>query len=236
MSTNSPIRVVLADDHELIRDGIKSLLEDINGIEVVGEASDGVEALEVVAKEHPDLLIVDIRMPNKNGIDTVRDLSARGDNTRALVLSMHDSEDYVLQSIEAGAYGYILKGAAKDEFLKAIRSIHQGEKYFSGDISQIIVNKYLEKLQGNSIPKATPSVPSTHSDESAENGNTPIFLTKRETQILKLVVSGLSNNEIAEQLDKSVRTIEVHRHNLMKKLKVRNLMELSSKARELRLL
>lgn len=236
MSNNSPIRVVLADDHELIRDGIKSLLEDINGIEVVGEASDGVEALEVVAKEHPDLLIVDIRMPNKNGIDTVRDLSARGDHTRALVLSMHDSEDYVLQSVEAGAYGYILKGAAKDEFLKAIRSIHQGEKYFSGDISQIIVNKYLEKLQGNSIPKATPSVPSTHSDESTENGNSPIFLTKRETQILKLAISGLSNNEIAEQLDKSVRTVEVHRYNLMKKLKARNLMELSIKARELRLL
>lgn len=236
MSNNSPIRVVLADDHELIRDGIKSLLEDINGIEVVGEASDGVEALDVVAKEHPDLLIVDIRMPNKNGIDTVRDLTARGDSTRALVLSMHDSEDYVLQSVEAGAYGYILKGAAKDEFLKAIRSIHQGEKYYSGDISQIIVNKYLEKLQGNSIPKATPSVPNIPGNESTENGNSPIFLTKREIQILKLAISGLSNNEIAEQLDKSVRTIEAHRYNLMKKLKARNLMELSIKARELRLL
>lgn len=235
MSNNASIRVVLADDHELIRDGIKSLLEDINGIEVVGEASDGDEAIAEVALKRPDLLIIDIRMPNKNGIEAVRELTARGDATRALILSMHDSEDYVLQSVEAGAYGYILKGAVKEEFLKAIRTIHQGEKYFSGDISQIIVNKYLEKLKlsstsSSSISNAgtSASTPNTHSASSLS-----ISLTKREIQIVKLAVSGLSNNEIAEQLDKSVRTIEAHRYNLMKKLKAKNLMELSVKAREL---
>lgn len=235
MSTTTSIRIVLADDHELIRDGIKSLLEDIEGIEVVGEAADGVEALAEVAKHQPDLLIVDIRMPNKNGIDTVRELNANGHvHTRALVLSMHDSEDYVLQSIEAGAYGYILKGAAKDEFLKAIRSIYQGEKYFSGDISQIIVNKYLEKLQ---LPNTVPSTPpSIHvEDASSDASFQPLFLTKREIQILKLAISGHSNKEIAEQLDKSVRTVEAHRFNLMKKLKAKNLMELSVKAHELKL-
>ncbi|WP_421794449.1 response regulator [Haliscomenobacter sp.] len=236
MSTSASIRVVLADDHELIRDGIKSLLEDIKGIEVVGEAADGAEALDVVAEQKPDLLIVDIRMPNKNGIEAVRELTARGDKTRALVLSMHDSEDYVLQSVEAGAYGYILKGAAKDEFLKAIRSIYQGEKYFSGDISQILVNKYLEKLHNrpSNPPIITPSIPA-ESESTESNGNQPIFLTKREIQILKLAISGLSNNEIADQLDKSVRTVEAHRYNLMKKLKAKNLMELSLKARELKL-
>ena len=235
MSNNASIRVVLADDHELIRDGIKSLLEDINGIEVVGEASDGDEAIAEVELKRPDLLIIDIRMPNKNGIEAVRELTARGDATRALILSMHDSEDYVLQSVEAGAYGYILKGAAKEEFLKAIRTIHQGEKYFSGDISQIIVNKYLEKIN-LSIPSSS-SGTSTDSISIAPlapaSNVPPVLLTKREIQIVKLAVSGLSNNEIAEQLDKSVRTIEAHRYNLMKKLKAKNLMELSIKAREL---
>lgn len=235
MSTPTSIRVVLADDHELIRDGIKSLLEDINGIEVVGEAADGVEALNAVAEQHPDLLIVDIRMPNKNGIDTVRELTALGSTTRSLVLSMHDSEDYVLQSIEAGAFGYILKGAAKEEFLKAIRTIHQGEKYFSGDISQIIVNKYLEKLQ---LPTSKEALlpPFAIEEAKSESVFQPLFLTKREIQILKLAISGLSNKEIAEQLDKSVRTVEAHRFNLMKKLKAKNLMELSVKAKELKIL
>ncbi len=229
---NPHINIVLADDHQLIRDGIRSLLEDVEGLEVVGEAADGVEALERVRVSQPDLLIVDIRMPRKTGIETVRELEQVAPNTRALVLSMHDSEDYVLESVEAGAYGYILKGAGKDEFLKAIRQIHQGEKYFSADISKIIVNKYLEKVQQTGT---TPPV-QPHNPGSLEANPEPLYLTKRELQILKLVINGLSNKEIADQLDKKVRTVEAHRHNFMKKLGAKNLMELSQKARELKLI
>jgi DNA-binding NarL/FixJ family response regulator len=229
---NPPISIVLADDHELIRDGIRSLLEDVEGLEVVGEAADGVEALERVQACQPNLLIVDIRMPRKTGIETVRELDKVAPNTRALVLSMHDSEDYVLESVEAGAYGYILKGAGKDEFLKAIRQIHQGEKYFSADISKIIVNKYLEKVQQ---PLSNRSA-NTEVAENTAGDKGSLYLTKRELQILQLVISGLSNKEISDQLAKSVRTIEAHRFNLMRKLGAKNLMELSQKARELSLI
>jgi DNA-binding NarL/FixJ family response regulator len=228
---NPPISIVLADDHELIRDGLRSLLDDIEGLEVVGEAADGVEALEQVRISQPNLLIVDIRMPRKTGIETVRGLHSVAPNTRALVLSMHDSEDYVLESVEAGAFGYILKGAGKEEFLKAIRQIHHGEKYFSADISKIIVNKYLETVQQPIINKpATPELVENQEEEQ------DLYLTKRELQILKLVISGLSNKEISDQLAKSVRTIEAHRFNLMKKLGAKNHMELSQKAREIRLI
>src|SRR5690606_33161783 len=117
------INVVLADDHVLVRDGIKALLEDQKGIKVVDEASNGREALEVVAATKPHLLIVDIRMPEMNGIEVVRAINNKYKDVRTLVLSMHDSEEYVIQAIQAGADGYLLKGASKDEFLKALHTI-----------------------------------------------------------------------------------------------------------------
>ncbi|PCH69646.1 MAG: DNA-binding response regulator [Bacteroidales bacterium] len=210
------INVVLADDHVLVRDGIKSLLEEEQDITVVDEASDGREALIVVEKSRPDLLIVDIRMPELNGIEVVREIKNKGLNVKTLVLSMHDSEEYVLKSIEAGADGYLLKGASKEEFLKALHSVAAGGKYFSGDISSIIVNNLVSK---NAV---TPP-----KEEVKPN----IFkLTKREKQILVLVLQGKSNKEVAEELGVSKRTAEVHRFNLMKKMEVKNLIELSKKA------
>ncbi|MBL4560261.1 MAG: response regulator transcription factor [Labilibaculum sp.] len=210
------INVVLADDHVLVRDGIKSLLEEEQDITVVDEASDGREALIVVEKSTPDLLIVDIRMPELNGIEVVREIKNKGLNVKTLVLSMHDSEEYVLKSIEAGADGYLLKGASKEEFLKALHSVAAGGKYFSGDISSIIVNNLVSK---NAV---TPP-----KEEVKPN----IFkLTKREKQILVLVLQGKSNKEVAEELGVSKRTAEVHRFNLMKKMEVKNLIELSKKA------
>lgn len=208
------INVVLADDHVLVRDGIKSLLEDQEGIHVISEASNGVEALEMIKSCVADVLIVDIRMPEMNGIEVVRALKKQNNSIKTLVLSMHDSEEYVLNAISAGADGYLLKGSSKEEFLKALQMIHSGGKYFSGDVSSIIVNNL----------KHNPVVETNEEQEKLED---KFKLTKREKQILALVLEGKSNKEIAEDLEVSKRTAEVHRFNLMKKLDVKNLIELT---------
>ena len=215
------IRVVLADDHVFVRDGIKSLLENEANIEVVGEAVDGADALEVVATSKPDLLIVDIRMPNLTGIEVVEKLRSDHNNVKIIMLSMHESEEYVLKSIKAGADGYLLKGSSKEEFLKALHTVAAGGKYFSGDISSILISQ-LTNTSGSLEPK--------------QNLGEEMMITKREKEILTLLLSGKGNKEIAEALDISKRTAEVHRFNLMKKLKVKNLMELSNKATEYSLL
>jgi DNA-binding NarL/FixJ family response regulator len=214
---SNSIRVVLADDHVFVRDGIKSLLENEANIEVVGEATDGLEALKIVESCKPDLLILDIRMPNMTGIEVVEKLRSQNNLVKIVMLSMHESEEYVLKSIKAGADGYLLKGSSKEEFLKAVQTIANGGKYFSGDISSILIGQ-LTNSTSVQEPKLMP-------DEEQ-------LITKREREILKLLLSGKGNKEIAEALDISKRTAEVHRFNLMKKLKVKNLMELSNKANE----
>lgn len=218
---SATIRVVLADDHVFVRDGIKSLLENEANIEVVGEAIDGADALEVVADSKPDLLIVDIRMPNLTGIEVVEKLRSDNNDIKIIMLSMHESEEYVLKSIKAGADGYLLKGSSKEEFLKALHTVAAGGKYFSGDISSILIGQ-LTNTSTSSEPK--------------QNLGEEMMITKREKEILTLLLSGKGNKEIAEALDISKRTAEVHRFNLMKKLKVKNLMELSNKATEYSLL
>lgn len=214
---SNTIRVVLADDHVFVRDGIKSLLENEANIEVVGEATDGLEALKIVESCKPDLLILDIRMPNMTGIEVVEKLRSQNNLVKIVMLSMHESEEYVLKSIKAGADGYLLKGSSKEEFLKALQTIANGGKYFSGDISSILIGQL---THSNSVQE-----PKQMLDEEQ-------LITKREREILKLLLSGKGNKEIAEALDISKRTAEVHRFNLMKKLKVKNLMELSNKANE----
>ncbi len=215
------INVILADDHSLVRDGIKALLEESEHISVIAEASDGTEALELAANLQPDILIVDIRMPGLNGIQTVARLSKESPDVKALVLSMHDSEEYVLQSVESGAHGYLLKDTTREEFVKAIHTIDGGEKYFSADISTIIVQKYLENVTGTAPVKEAP-----------KPENPRIKLSKRQTQILALVLDGMTNKEIAEHIEVSIRTVEAHRFSLMKKLEVKNLAELTKKAKE----
>ncbi|MEM9984196.1 MAG: response regulator transcription factor [Bacteroidota bacterium] len=215
------INVILADDHSLVRDGIKALLEESENISVIAEASDGTEALALAADLQPDILIVDIRMPGLNGIQTVARLSKESPEVKALVLSMHDSEEYVLQSVESGAHGYLLKDTTREEFVKAIHTIDGGEKYFSADISTIIVQKYLENVTG------APPVKEVSPPETPR-----IKLSKRQTQILTLVLDGMTNKEIAEHIAVSIRTVEAHRFSLMKKLEVKNLAELTKKAKE----
>lgn len=214
---SNPIRVVLADDHVFVRDGIKSLLENEANIEVVGEATDGLEALKSVETNQPDLLILDIRMPNLTGIEVVEKLRSQNNLVKIVMLSMHESEEYVLKSIKAGADGYLLKGSSKEEFLKALYTVSEGGKYFSGDISSILIGQLTHPTTFSEMKKVV-------SDE--------MMITKREKEILTLLLSGKGNKEIAEALDISKRTAEVHRFNLMKKMKVKNLIELSNKATE----
>ncbi|PKB15315.1 response regulator transcription factor [Flavobacterium sp. 5] len=215
------IQVVLADDHVFVRDGIKSLLENEANITVIGEATDGLEALTAIDELKPDLLILDIRMPNLTGIEVVEQLRAKNNFVKIIMLSMHESEEYVLKSIQAGADGYLLKGSSKEEFLKAVHTVSNGGKYFSGDISSILIGQLTN--------------PSLITEPKQSLGEEQV-ITKREKEILKLLLSGKGNKEIAEALDISKRTAEVHRFNLMKKLKVKNLMELSNKATEYALL
>ncbi len=217
-------RIILADDHSLVRDGIRALLEEEEDLVVVAEVSNGKEAIEMVNEKKPDLLIIDIRMPEMNGIDAVAALNKQGASVKAIILSMHDSEEYILKSVSAGASGYLLKDTGKTEFIKAIRTVQQGGKYFSGDISNVLVNNL---LNGG---KTTVEKP-----KSTKANDNPFDLTSKELQILELILSGLTNKQISEKLENSKRTVETHRFNLMRKMDVKNLIDLSKKAQEFNL-
>ena len=210
------IKILLVDDHIIVRNGIKSLLESEEGIQVVGEASNGAEAVSEFERLSPDLVIMDIRMPKMNGIEATRAIKQNYHNSKIIILSMHDIEDYVLQAVESGADGYLLKDTGKESFIKALQKVHEGEKYFSSDISYIIVNQYLNKVDTQGTDDKT----------GAQPAEDKFNLTRREKQVLKLVIDGLTNKEIAEQLGKSVRTIETHRFKIMKKLNVHNAIEM----------
>jgi len=208
------INIVLADDHILVRKGIKAMLESEADLNVIGEAGNGREALEVAKALHPDILVLDIRMPEMTGIEAASQLSQVSPATKALILSMHDSEEYVLQSLDAGAYGYLLKDTDKTEFVKALKQIHAGNKYFSGAVSNVLANRLL-----NAKPYVkNPSIEDQY------------HLTKREREILRMIINGTPNKEIADSLGKSVRTVETHRFNIMKKLGVNNAIDMVNKA------
>ena len=209
------INIVLADDHVLVRKGIKAMLESDTEIKVIGEASNGLEALESAKALKPDILVLDIRMPEMTGLEAADKLGNYAPNTKAVILSMHDSEEYVLQALDAGAYGYLLKDTDKDEFVKALKQIYGGNKYFSGAVSNVLANRLL-----SSKPYARTTAPA----------DDPYHLTKREKEILRLVTAGKHNKEIADSINKSVRTIETHRFNIMKKLGVNNAIDMVNKA------
>lgn len=208
------INIVLADDHVLVRNGIKSMLESDPDIYVVGEAGNGREALEVAKNLHPDILVLDIRMPEMTGLEAVAQLEDYAPHTKAVILSMHDSEEYVLQALDAGAYGYLLKDTDKTEFVKALKQIHAGNKYFSGAVSNALANRLLNAKPFSSKPVMEDQY----------------HLTRREREILRMVIEGKQNKQIAESLGKSVRTIETHRFNIMKKLGVNNAIDMVNKS------
>jgi two-component system response regulator DegU len=208
------INIVLADDHVLVRKGIMAMLESDKEIDVVGEAGDGVEALASAKALHPHILLLDIRMPRMTGLEAAAKLKSYSPQTKAVILSMHDSEEYVLEALEAGAYGYLLKDADKTEFIKALKQIHGGTKYYSGSVSNVLANRL---LKGKSLSAA----PQVKDD--------PYHLTRKEKELLRMIVEGKHNKDIAEVIGISIRTIETHRFNIMKKLGVNNAVDLVNK-------
>jgi two-component system, NarL family, response regulator DegU len=211
----SKINIVLADDHVLVRNGIKAMLESDQEIQVIGEAGNGAEALAVSQKLQPDILVLDIRMPEMNGLEAAAKLEDYSPDTKAVILSMHDSEEYVLQALDAGAYGYLLKDTDKVEFIKALKQVHGGSKYFSGAVSNVLANHV---LNSKPLPGRRAEVEDSY------------HLTRREKEILRMVIEGKQNKQIAEALDKSVRTVETHRFNIMKKMSVNNAIDMINKA------
>lgn len=196
-----PIRVLLADDHTLVRAGIRSLLEAVPGVEVVAESGDGREALELIAKHEPDVALLDIGMPGLNGLEVARRVAKECPRTRVIVLSMYADRIYVRKALGAGVAGYLLKGAAVAELPLALQSVMRGETYLTPRISREVVQGF---LQGSESEAPDPLE----------------GLTKRQREILQLVAEGRSTKEIAKALDVSVKTVETHRMRLMDRLNI----------------
>ncbi|HSY61243.1 MAG TPA: response regulator transcription factor [Cytophaga sp.] len=211
------INIVIADDHVLIRDGIKALLQSIDEFEVIGEAADGEELIHLIDSLNPEIVLLDITMPKKTGIEVILEVKQYNHSVKFIMLSMHDNPEYVLKSVQAGALSYLLKNTDHEEIIKAVKAVSSGQKYFSPDIYSIILNGLAnpDLIKGNQLGEV---------------------LTKREKEILKEVSMGLSTKLIADKLCISVRTVETHRINLMKKMEVHNSAELIKKAMELNLI
>lgn len=201
------IKLLIVDDHQVVRKGIVTLLEDEDDIDIVGEASNGLEALEKIKLYHPNVVLLDISMPKMTGLETA-EISNNHKNVRSIMFSMHNNEDYIVKSVEAGAHGYVLKDTTKDELLEAIRTVFNGEKYFNSHISSIIVNGLANRSKKSAIKKYD------------------IKITKSEKVILQHIVNGLNSREIAEKMSLSIRTVDNHRAHIMKKTNVKNAVEL----------
>lgn len=204
------IRVLLADDHTLIRSGIATLLQSSKDILIVGEAADGEEAVRQTGELRPDVVVIDLSMPKLSGIEATKILKRKYPEANVLVLTMHENEEYVFQILKSGASGYVLKSAGKDELTSAIRAAARGEKYFSPRISQLMAEGYLKRVDR----------------KSPEAESTEVPLTRREREILALVVKGRTNQQIADQLFISPRTVDTHRTNIMQKLDIHDLANL----------
>ena len=211
--SEAPIRVLVADDHAIVRTGIRHVLESEPGFAVVGEAATGAEALELAASLRPDVAVLDISMPGESGLRVAEELRRRVPETHVLILSMHDNTEYVLESLRAGVHGYLLKDTAATELRGAIRAVRRGESFFS----PAIAGKLTAVFRG----------------EPAESASRALAqLTGRERQVLVGVARGHTNREIAAQLGISHRTVESHRESLMKKLGVRTVAGLTRLALE----
>ena len=196
----NPTRLLVADDHALVRAGIRAFLERIPNIEVVAEASDGREVVELVAKQQPDIVLMDIAMPGLNGLEATRQIVETWPQARVIILSMHASEEYVWQALRAGARGYLLKGASLAELELALSSVVRGEIYLSPPLSQPAITEYVQR---------------TGKDRAREEK-----LTARQREILSLIAEGKSTKQVALQLNISVKTVESHRTQIMERLNI----------------
>jgi DNA-binding NarL/FixJ family response regulator len=210
----SPIKVLLAEDHTIVRKGIRSLLDGVTDIEVVGEAEDGREAVEKVGQLLPDVVLMDNTMPILNGLEATRQIKKQFPQIVVLILTMHTDEEYIFQFLQAGASGYLVKKTAPKELVSAIKAVYRGDSFLSPSISKKVVEEYLRHGR--------------ETDARQEDSYT--YLTDREREVLQLIAEGFSNKEIAEQLHLSIKTVGNHRLNLMEKLDIHNVSDLTKYA------
>ena len=204
------VRIVIVEDHIIVRDGVKALISSERHFKVMGEAENGFEAVKLAEKLKPDLILMDLTMPKMNGMEAITEIKSRSPKTKVLILTVHKIEEYVRASFQAGADGYLLKKSSHSELLHAIRHVISGEPYIDPGISGKILAGYLT----GTAPQAGESRWS--------------LLTKREREVLKLIAEGYKNAEIAQHLSISVHTVETHRDNLMKKLELHNVAALTA--------
>src|SRR6516225_8932916 len=202
------IRILLADDHQLMRSGVRLMLEREPDLAVVGEASDGREAVSLTKSLKPEVVVMDIGMPNLNGIEAAQQMTEEDPDLAIVMVSMHSDESYVLRALKAGARGYLLKDSAEADLIKAVHAVAGGKSFFSPAVSKVLLDDYVRKLRRSGTEDAYD------------------LLTPREREVLQLIAEGKSNKDIANLLNLSVYTVESHRANLMEKLNVRGLPEL----------
>ena len=204
------IKVVLADDHKIMREGLHSLIEKEPNMDVVGEANNGRETVRLTELLKPDVLVLDITMPDLNGIDAAQRINRKNHHTKILCLSMHSERNFVLAMFRAGVAGYLLKDCAFEELVRAIHTVNSGKIYISPEIANYIVSESLIL--------------------TSDKGSVYTILTPREREILQLIAEGKSTKQIAAHLHRSVKTIETHREQIMKKLNLRSIAELTKYA------
>jgi DNA-binding NarL/FixJ family response regulator len=204
------IKIMLVDDHQIVRDGIKALLESLDNVQVIGEASNVAELLVKLETSHPDIIVTDISMPDISGIELTKIINENPvyNGIKVLILSMFTNEDFIFNAIKAGAKGYLPKNTTRRELFDAVNTIYNGDEYFSESISNIILKSYIKKAQG---------------DEQADKKEA---LSVRETEILKHFAEGMANQEIADKLFISIRTVESHKNHIMQKLELKSTVDL----------
>lgn len=205
-ATIKKIKVLLVDDHPVVRKGLHSCLANRENLKIVGEASNGLEAIQKVTELDPDVVLMDINMPGMDGLEVTETLRKEAPRTRVLVLSVHDTRDYVMRIVKAGARGYVLKDAPPDELVRGIEAVNNGEAYFSPSVARIALNQYV-------------------SEADATDPHTK--LSDREREVLVEIAEGKSNKEIAARLNIGVRTVETHRERIMRKLDIRSVAGLT---------
>ena len=202
-------RILLADDHQLMRSGLRLVIEQQPDLTIVGEAADGREAVALAKSVRPDVAVMDISMPNLNGIEAAHQIIQSQPDIAVIVLSMHTDESYVLRALKAGAKGYLLKDSAEADLIAAVRAVARGKSFFSPAVSKVLLDDYMRKLKRSGAEDAYD------------------LLTPREREILQLVAEGKSNKEVANLLNLSVYTVETHRSNVMQKLNLKGIPELT---------
>jgi DNA-binding NarL/FixJ family response regulator len=202
------IKIVIVDDHQIIRDGISAMFLSSKIIKVIGEAADYDDLMRILEKQNPDVIILDIALPGKSGVEITKELNEKNDDIKILILSGNANEENIIDSIKAGARGFLPKNTSKEEFIEAITMVHNNEEYFGANLSKIIYKSYVHQVQTNT-------------------GNEPeTILSGREIEIIKLLSDGLSGKEIGDKLFISPRTVESHKSNILEKLNLRNSAEI----------